>query len=247
MSKSRRVQALWVSGDLPTLQQLSIASFLAQGHEYHLYTYDLTLQAPAGTVVRNACEILPDRNVFRDKYGYGAFSDCFRYRLLLSRGGWWVDTDLICLRPFDSEASYVFSSEDVPGPAGASVPNSGVIKAPAGAAILEYPDGVCSSKDPSDIEWAELGPALVARAVRKFSLEAHVVPPTAFCPIPWFGFRDILDPSLKIEYGQETYAVHLWNAIWGRNGLDTNAAYHPECAYERWKREFLSRDRGYPR
>lgn len=232
------VQALWVSGDLPLLQQVSIESFLAHDHEYHLYTYDAALRAPAGTMVRDASEILPDDKVFKDKYGYGAFSDCFRYRLLLLRGGWWVDTDLICLKRFEVESEYVFSSERLPD--GSSVPNSGVIKTPAGAPVIEYADGVCSSADLSKLEWAELGPALVREAVRRYSLDLYVLPPEAFCPIPWFRIRDVLDPSVIIEYSPETYGVHLWNAIWDRRGLDTNAAYHPQCAYEGWKREFLS-------
>lgn len=235
------VQGLWVSGELPLLQQVSIASFLAHGHEYHLYSYDPTLRAPAGTGIRDASEILPDAAVFHDRYGYGAFSDCFRYRLLLRRGGWWVDTDLVCLRPFNFAAEYVFSSEHLPGPRGGSVPTSGVIKAPAGSACIAYADQVCATKDKTNVEWAELGPALIADLVRRYSLESLVVSPKAFCPVPWFHFDEVLDPTFAAIFGPDTYAVHLWNAIWARRGLDTNAAYHPQCAYERWKRAYLSR------
>jgi hypothetical protein len=247
MPASGIIQSLWVAGDLPLMQQMSVASFLAQGHEYHLYTYDPSLRAPTGTVVRYGSEILPNARVFRDKNGYAAFSDCFRYRLLLLRGGWWVDTDVVCLRRFDFDSSYVFSSEHHPDRGEGKVPNTGVIRAPAGAPVIEYADGVCAAKDTSSIQWAELGPALMNDAIRRFSLDAQVMPPEAFCPIPWFGFRDVLDPSLPIRFREETYAVHLWNAIWERHGLDTNAAYHPCCAYEAWKREFLTRDCCSPR
>jgi mannosyltransferase OCH1-like enzyme len=237
------VQSLWVSGELPLLQEVSIASFLAKGHEYHLYTYNPAIHAPTGTVIRDAQEIIPIHEVFRDQHGYAAFSDCFRYRLLLLRGGWWVDTDLICLKPFYSDKKHVFGSEHLPGPHGGAVPNNGIIKAPVGSPPIAYADQVCAAKDRSTIAWAELGPALLATTIRNYTLEAMVVPPEAFCPVPWFQFSDVLDPDLHLEFGEETYAVHLWNAIWGRQGLDTNAAFHPNCPYERWKRQFLSRRR----
>lgn len=33
------IQGLWVGGSLSRLEKLSIQSFLAYGHEYHLYAY----------------------------------------------------------------------------------------------------------------------------------------------------------------------------------------------------------------
>lgn len=35
----------------------------------------------------------------------------FRYKLILERGGWWVDLDTVCLRPFDLDLEHVFASE----------------------------------------------------------------------------------------------------------------------------------------
>src|SRR5829696_4895343 len=103
MTDNKIVQGLWFYGDLPLLQQISIASFLANGHEYHLYTYGSVGNAPPGTTFRDAGELIPESKVFQDRgeKGYAAFADGFRYRLLLDRGGWWVDTDVVCLKFFD--------------------------------------------------------------------------------------------------------------------------------------------------
>ena len=102
------IQGLWIGAELSVMEQLSIASFLRNGHEYHLYTYAELANVPAGTVIRDANEILPAAAIFqyKDRPSYAGFSNFFRYKLLLERGGWWVDSDLVCLRPFDFTVEY---------------------------------------------------------------------------------------------------------------------------------------------
>src|SRR5262245_44909746 len=96
------VQSMWIGPTLPALQQLCIRSFLAHGHTYHLYTFEDVAGIPDGTVVCDASTILPEQSIFRYQEGFGkgsysAFSNLFRYKLILERGGWWVDTDIACL------------------------------------------------------------------------------------------------------------------------------------------------------
>src|SRR6187549_2184730 len=107
------VQSLWVGEVLPPLQQLSIRSFLAHGHQYHLYAYGDLQGAPEGAVVIDAATILPAESIFYYQHGFGqgsvsAFSNLFRYKLICERGGWWVDTDVVCLKPFEFDVPYVF-------------------------------------------------------------------------------------------------------------------------------------------
>lgn len=45
---------------------------------------------------------------------YSAFSNQFRYTLLYDKGGWWVDTDVVCLRRFDFDDDFVFATERTP-------------------------------------------------------------------------------------------------------------------------------------
>src|SRR5437870_1345057 len=97
------VQGLWIGPELSVMEQLSVASFMRNGHEYHLYVYDDVKNIPAGTVIKDASEILPASRIFQYKHfpTYAGFSNFFRYKLLLERGGWWIDTDTVCLKPFD--------------------------------------------------------------------------------------------------------------------------------------------------
>ena len=104
------IQGLWVGNELSVMEQLSIASFLRNGHEYHLYVYEDVKNIPPGTTIKDGNEILPASRIFQYKQqaSYAGFSNFFRYKLVLERGGWWVDTDTICLKPFDFDAEYVF-------------------------------------------------------------------------------------------------------------------------------------------
>src|SRR4051812_6131780 len=91
------IQSLWIGARLSTMERLSIASFLHHGHDYHLFTYGPVEGIPPGTVVQDACEILTESRIFqyRDHASYAGFANFFRYKLLLERGGWWVDTDAV--------------------------------------------------------------------------------------------------------------------------------------------------------
>src|SRR5690606_9502875 len=86
-------KSFWLGNRLPLLQVLSLQSFIAHGHEYHLYVYDPIENAPEGVVLCDASKILPRQSVFTYQKGFGkgsysAFSNLFRYKLLLEHGGW---------------------------------------------------------------------------------------------------------------------------------------------------------------
>lgn len=236
---NKTIQGLWIGPELSVMEQLSISSFLQNGHEYHLYIYDDVKNVPARTLLRDANEILPSSWIFQYKRvpSYAGFSNYFRYKLLLEQGGWWADTDTICLRPFDFEEEYVFSSEI--NERGREVVNSGVIKAASGSRVMAYTWGVCQTKNPARLAWGETGPRLMHKAVKKFSLERYKKTHRTFCPINYEEWRTLLQPGFVNTFADETYAIHLWNEMWRAAGQDKNARYHETCLYERLKRDYL--------
>ena len=232
------VQGLWIGPELSVMEQLSIASFLRNGHEYHLYIYDDVKNIPKGTVIRDASEILPSSRIFQYKHfpTYAGFSNFFRYKLLLERGGWWIDTDTVCLKPFDFPEEHVFASEK--GEA-SDVVTSGVIKAPIGSQVMAYAWEVCQSKNPEQLGWGETGPRLMGEAVRKFSLEGEVKSHRVFCPIHYWEWRNVLESEANGLYDDGCYAIHLWNEKWRASGQDKNAEYYRTCLYEQLKSKYL--------
>ena len=220
------------------MERLSIASFLAQEHEYHLYVYEDVKHLPDGTLIKDGNEILPSSMIFqyREFKSYAGFSNFFRYKLLLEKGGWWVDTDMVCLRRFDFADDYVFSSEMSEGQ---EVTNAGAIKAPAGSNVMSYAWQICQRKNIENLVWGETGPGLVDKAIRLFSLQQFKRPPQVFCPISYSEWDSVLQPGAVQAFDKTTHAVHLWNEMWRRASLDKNQKFHPECLYEELKRKHL--------
>jgi glycosyltransferase involved in cell wall biosynthesis len=118
LTDNRKVHGLWI-GPLTRLERLTMHSFVANGHEFHLWRYGRAPdRLPRGVVVRDANEILPRATVFRKREAdkelqlgagsYATFSDLFRAELLHKLGGIWVDMDVLCLKPFDFPEPYVF-------------------------------------------------------------------------------------------------------------------------------------------
>ncbi|MEA2490841.1 MAG: hypothetical protein QOH21_2633 [Acidobacteriota bacterium] len=229
------VQSLWIGPRLSAMERLSLASFLRHGHAVHLYTYGEVEGVPEGVVIRDGREILPAERIFyyRDYPSVSGFSNFFRYKLLLERGGWWVDTDMVCLRPLRFEDAHVFASELSRG---GQFVTTGAIKAPAGSEAMSLAWEVCESKNPADLKWGETGPSLLADVIAALSLDAFVQPPEVFCPLSYPEWQRVLDaepPALP----DAAVTLHLWNEMWRRNGRDKDAAQEPACLYERLKRE----------
>jgi len=232
------IQGLWIGEALSTMERLSVASFLAHGHGYHLYTYENVKNVPPGTRIRDANEILPACAIFqyREQKSFSGFANYFRYKLLLERGGWWCDLDVVALRPFDFSAEYVFGEEATRNLQ--PVVSSGVIKAPKGACLLRFAWERCLGRDPRTLQWGETGPRLMHEAVQRFGLGAHVLPPRTFYPLPSHQWYESLFPNRWKEFDERTYAVHLWHQMWRENELDKDELYAPRCLYERLKGKY---------
>jgi Glycosyltransferase sugar-binding region containing DXD motif len=232
------VQGLWVGDKLSAMERLCIRSFLHHGHRFRLYTYGPVENVPLGTEICDGNDIIPRSRIFRYSNGsLAGFSNFFRYKLLLERGGWWVDLDTICLKPFDFAQEYVFSSETHHG---TPVVDSAVIKAPKGSDFCKYAWEVCQTKDVKTLVWGEIGPRLVGQGIELFGLGRYVLGPEVFCPVDPDTWEEIFDPGGRSEFAFNTRAVHLWNELWRREGLDKNASYAPGCIYERLKSAYLT-------
>ena len=231
------MQSLWIGPRLSTMERLCIRSFLANGHEFHLFVYDEVADVPAGTVVHNAGEILERSRIFTyaGNGSVAGFANMFRYKLLLDRGGWWVDLDTVCLRPFEFGEEYVFASE--PASDGEVLTNA-ILKAEAGSPFLEYVWRVCLEKDPSKLVWGETGPRLVADGVRRLGLERFTKAAKTFCPVSYRDWRSLITPDAVLEFDADTCAVHLWHEMWRRDGADKDKDYPLGRQFERLKSRY---------
>ena len=246
---SHIIQSLWIGERLTKMEQLSIKSFVENGHEYHLYTYGDVKGIPEGTTVKDGNEILDKSEIYYYKNGsVSAFSNLFRFTLLYKKGGYWADTDLVCVRPFKLEQDFVISSEPMTDYSGLNI-NAGLLKFPKGS--KEALEGVVYQRQIKEdilsgkIEWSG-GPLCVRKIVEKYKLEKHVLPWQSICNSSYEHLPSILNPEYKphpsviskIENIPENMlCIHLWNELWRRNKLDKNATYHPDSIYEHLKKK----------
>ncbi|MEO8215580.1 MAG: glycosyltransferase [Acidobacteriota bacterium] len=234
------VCGLWIGSELSTMERLSITSYLANGHPYHLYAYRDIAGVPEGTVMEDANRILPESSIFKYRHhdSYAGFSNYFRYKLLLEKGGWWSDLDVVCLRPFDFGGDYVFPAEM--SDAGTEVAANCVMRTPQGSAIMRFAWDECRWRDPGTLLWGETGPILMQEAIERFGLRRFRHPYRTFCPITHQRWQRLVEPDADLPGGVDVYAIHLWNELWRRSGTDKNARYASTSIYERLKRRYLS-------
>jgi len=232
------IQSLWIGESLSVMERLCIRSYLTHNYEFHLFTYGHVENIPQGVVVRDANEIIPQSDVFLVRGGHSTFSDFFRWRLVLLKGGWWTDLDAICLKPFDFESEYVFIGGK--GLVGADdCITSGLFKAPAHSEIMKWGWEQCQQMDPNTMSWGQAGPPLFTEAVHKFGLLDIIIPGALFFPVFYTKAPGaFIDPDTSADYG-DAYSVHLFNEIWRLAGTDKNATYPSTSAYEKLKERFL--------
>jgi hypothetical protein len=248
------IQSLWIGEKLTKLEQLSIASFLKNGHPYHLYVYDEVQGIPDGVTLKNAIELVPAEKIFKykDHNSYAGFSNLFRYKLLLEKGGYWVDADFVCLQPFYSpiDPEYIFATEYVEGPSPQVNQfriNTGVIMVPPGSELMEYCYDESVRCNPQDLVWGETGPLLLEKAVNRFGMQNHAAKPSTFCPIPtkhWAVLKSDMSQKPGMEESIKAIlfdarAIHFWNELWRRAGIDKDADFPQNSVYEKLKKYYL--------
>ena len=73
-----------------------MASFLAHGHDYHLYRYGDLEDVPTGVKIKDANSVIPESDIFTyDGGSHAGFADWFRHKLVCQTGQFWVDTDIV--------------------------------------------------------------------------------------------------------------------------------------------------------
>jgi hypothetical protein len=244
------VQGFW-SGPITTMERLSMRSFLAQGHEFHLYCYDEPEGVPVGVEIRDAREILPESCLCSFRCAQ-QFSDAFRIALLLKKGGWHADLDVVLLRPLDFSTEYVFYRDY-----DEATISFALAKAPAGSALMEHCYDFLSEMDEEDrarLSWQEIGSEFAVGAVEYYKLTQFAQPGYVFDPVHWTRVHDFVNPAAKFDLSR-SHAVHLFHAAWNDGPidsmgkgfdlgqqpgprLDTDASYHPNSLYEQLKRKY---------
>lgn len=186
------------------MQLACLGSFVAHGHDFELFTYD-SMEVPDGIRLADANAIIPLDEVFyfdnpqsggRD---LGPFSDLFRFKLLLERGGWWVDVDTVCVSghiPHWPRAWAAEAPKHVPDAIG-----PGQIAFAAGDPVVKILYDRCLALSRKGFKRREmLGPKLLSRVIAEQGLPRNMNGSTeTFFPVPWIEAFKLWMPEFRGE------------------------------------------------
>lgn len=249
------VQSLWVGPKLSNIEIYSIKSFIKQGHTFILYTYENVEGIPLGTIIKDGNDIIKKEDLFSFKSSFLPFSDLFRYKMLYLNGGYWVDLDMICLKPLKFRERYIFSSERTiqKGPyrnrTKKEISNIGILKAPKHSPFYKELFEEClfvvqNKKIKENIQLMKI----MRKYLDKYNLNKYVKPAFHFCPLDWWHTKDaFIPPCCRSKYGtteydikkifKKSYCVHLWRSILtNRHKLNPNIKYKEDSIWEQLKK-----------
>lgn len=244
MKSTFHVQSLWIDPVIGDLQVLCLNSFIKNGVNFYLYTYNYISNVPDGVIVLDANKIIDSSLIFKDNKGsYATFSDWFRIKLLYDVGGWWVDCDVLYIKKFDFKAKYVFATESfiINNKLEIRICNA-VLKMPkhskVGKNLLDRINGRLMNTTVEQIAWTEIGAGFLRDELIDEKLEKYIVIPEVFCPNAWNTF-DRIGADEKLTLGKTTYAIHLWNKMWEWNNIKPMEILSSGSILEKAKQRFL--------
>jgi hypothetical protein len=148
---------------------------------------------------------------YSEGFGQGspsAFSNLFRFKLLSESGGWWVDTDVICLSGHIPSCERFFALQ------GPEVANTAIMYfEPQDSIMLRCFEQARSAG--KRVLWGQTGPKLLTKVLRELDL-LHLAHESRVCyPVGYHEIPDMLRPARR-DYILKTIEgspfCHLWNS-----------------------------------
>lgn len=216
------LRTFWHGAPLGPYNLLGPRSFVDFGHRIELFTYDRALAVPDWIVRRDANEIWETAHVmsYQKDLGRGSFAlhaNLFRYAMLHKLGGWWVDLDVILLRPELPTEEIYFSLERNDPPRA----TFSVLKFPLGHPALAEAMDRCAALGEEPL-YGQTGPDLFTEMMVKHDLARFGQPLQAAYPISALDVPALFDPDRCEEIQKRCSGscfIHLFNETWRRAGI----------------------------
>jgi hypothetical protein len=216
-------------GTMSLYEYLCIGSFVKHNWDVKVWAYE-KLDLPTGATQCDASEILSidELNTFRvwsphtksyESTGgiNSGFSDLFRFTLLLKHGGWWFDTDVVCLKDQSQFDALKQNKHIVVGQESKNVINGAVLNFPSkdtNSLILQKCLELCSGT--REFGWGAVGPGLITDFSKEQNLSHEAHPQSVFYPIHFYEVDQFFKPELNAQAMRKcknSYTNHLWNWV----------------------------------
>ncbi len=211
-------------------------------------------------LIEDANAIIPESEIFKVQGSYAPFADWFRHKLVSVTGGFWVDTDVVCLRKFEFDEAMVFGLMET------DYANIAVMRFPIGHIVTTTLAEACNNPNcilPYDdfrtrkrklirkyllgnrrnnTKYGEPGgPDGFSAILKHFELLARAKPFFYFYPIHYTCWKSFFDRTFEktAQLFEASYAIHMWTEHLARNGVDKDATFESGSLYEQLKRRYL--------
>jgi len=239
----RTIASLWIGGPLSVLDQICLLSYVRHGYRVVLYHYFPLENVPEAIETVDAREIYDDDDILIHRNGSPAMhADIFRLHLMRKTTQIWVDTDQLCLKPFDPDDSHIVCYFD------ASNLNNSVLRIPSDSPALDYMlrfvqnrhpippwviprvrDELVEARDAgapvhvSQQKFTTYGPSLLKYALKQTGELEHARPDHVYLPLPSTKHRFVVkakftDTILNDMIKPDTRGMHLWSTNLRKNG-----------------------------
>jgi hypothetical protein len=214
-------QSFWHGEALSPYELFCLKSFIDCGYAVDLYTYDVNLVVPAGVRVCDAAELASRDEVFvyqSEGLGKGspsAFSNYFRYKLLAEKGGWWIDTDVVCLTDRIPVVDEFFARQD-----NDFIACGTMYFAPCHPVMQQCLEQAV--KLGHTVKWGDSGPRLLTRVLTDYGALNRVVPASVCYPVHYSEALDALSPSKTAVLAprvETSLFLHVWNSMLVYRGI----------------------------
>lgn len=222
-------------GNLTPYEILCIKSFIKNDFYVNLWSYeqiDLNdLEDLENFTIKNAGIIMPKSYINKftqnsQKNNLSSFTNLFRYKLLNEFGGWWFDTDCICLKNVEEFNSLAKKYPFVIGETPEKLVNGSVMFFKDKIHMKNLIDSVEKKLDYQSVnfEWGEIGPYLLTDYFKNKKTNYicsknlfYEIGPKEFDIL--FSTNKKVVKSIEVRLG-DAFVCHLWNEMYRRYLLD---------------------------
>lgn len=213
---SHPVATFWAGPPLCFLEQMVLASYVAQGARITVYSPHPLRGLPPGVQAADSATIMPMPDFVGPaptRKQLAVWSDLFRIELLARMPVIWVDADAYCLAPYDFPAGYGFGANEQ------GTVLTGVLAIPPEAQALAMMRQALRDRPmmppwvpapwlnkqrrrgnplgPADLRWGDTGPAMVTHALRETGVISHATARSVFYPLVANELARLWTPGLR--------------------------------------------------
>ena len=210
----------WHGRSVSSLEMTCMQSFIRHGHRLRVFTYE-EHSLPAGVEHADAREILPYERFFTFMESPSAFTNIFRYKLLFEQGGWWVDSDVLCLKAELPACDYYWA-EQHPG-----VLNGAILKFPPSDPMCGRLLEQAEERREHLTHWGQLGPLLIKKVLRDYRPVGYAgstedAYPLHFLETHFFWLPEFA--SVVRSRTKDSTFLHFWHSTFADLGIDVERA-----------------------